>query len=127
MQCPKCTAGMETVKFRGVTIDRCTRCRGIFCDAAEELKLRHFRGAAALDIGNAEFGREMDEKPSAACPRCGVLMRRVADSVHHLTLEVCGVCKGVFFDAGEFREFKFCGDEEYYRELFGEAGTKEGP
>ena len=118
---------METIKFSGITVDRCTRCRGIFCDVKEYLALKHLRGAAALDIGSGELGRDMDEKPNAPCPRCAVAMRRIADPESHLTFEQCPTCRGVFFDAGEFREFKFGGTEEHFRDLFGESGVNEKP
>jgi Zn-finger nucleic acid-binding protein len=111
---------MEPVKFRGVTVDRCTRCQGIFCDAGEQFTLKNIRGAAALDTGSAGVGRDMDEKPHANCPRCAKPMRRVVDAENHINFEVCDACRGIYFDAGEFREFKHSATPEYFRALFGD-------
>jgi Zn-finger nucleic acid-binding protein len=111
---------MEAVKIRGVTIDRCTRCQGIFCDANEQFTLKTIRGAAAVDRGDAGVGRDMNEKSRIACPRCAQPMRHVVDRENHLSLEFCDACRGIYFDAGEFREFKHSSTEEYFRALFGE-------
>ena len=111
---------MEPVKFRGVTIDRCTRCQGIFCDANEQFTLKAIRGAGAIDRGDAGIGRDMDEKPHASCPKCAKPMRRISDPENHLNFEFCDSCRGIYFDAGEFREFKHSATEEYFRALFGE-------
>lgn len=33
--CPKCQAPMRSYERNGVTVDRCTECRGVFLDAGE--------------------------------------------------------------------------------------------
>lgn len=35
MHCPKCGASLEEVSFRGVSVDRCGECRGVWLDAGE--------------------------------------------------------------------------------------------
>jgi hypothetical protein len=35
MHCPKCGFKLETVKFRGVNIDKCFHCNGTWLDAGE--------------------------------------------------------------------------------------------
>ena len=35
MKCPKCGADLQSVLFRGVTIDRCFGCHGTWLDAGE--------------------------------------------------------------------------------------------
>jgi Zn-finger nucleic acid-binding protein len=35
MKCPKCGYDLETVKFRGVSIDKCFHCNGTWLDAGE--------------------------------------------------------------------------------------------
>lgn len=42
--CPKCQAPMRSYERSGVTVDRCTECRGIFLDAGE---LERLMGAEA--------------------------------------------------------------------------------
>jgi hypothetical protein len=35
MKCPKCGYDLETVRFRGVSIDKCFHCNGTWLDAGE--------------------------------------------------------------------------------------------
>jgi len=107
MNCPKCTAGMETVAFEGTEIERCNACHGLWFDALEHEDLRLVKGSEALDDGLREVGRAFDAVPPAHCPACGGNLVRMVDSRQsHLWFESCVSCHGVFFDAGEFRDYK---------------------
>ncbi|MSP62332.1 MAG: hypothetical protein EXR72_18770 [Myxococcales bacterium] len=35
MRCPKCGMALEAVVFRGVTLDKCYHCNGMWLDAGE--------------------------------------------------------------------------------------------
>lgn len=35
MKCPKCGFDLETITFRGVSVDRCFHCNGTFLDSGE--------------------------------------------------------------------------------------------
>jgi hypothetical protein len=35
LRCPKCAAKLESTTYRGVEIDRCPECRGVWFDAGE--------------------------------------------------------------------------------------------
>ena len=39
MRCPKCGGYLETILFKGVEIDRCTSCSGVWLDEGELQKL----------------------------------------------------------------------------------------
>lgn len=39
MRCPKCGGHLETIAFKGVEIDRCTSCSGVWLDEGELEKL----------------------------------------------------------------------------------------
>lgn len=107
MRCPKCDAAMEIVRFESVEVDRCTGCKGLFFDSMEAEKLRGMRGSERLDVGDAAVGRAQNEKDRIRCPREGTKMLRIVDPQQpHLWLETCAVCHGMFFDAGEFRDWK---------------------
>src|SRR5690606_31905197 len=49
MKCPKCSAEMESVTFEGVSVDRCTGCKGLFFEARKAQKLKEMRGSEVLD------------------------------------------------------------------------------
>ena len=107
MNCPKCKAAMEKVTYEGVEVDRCTGCKGIWFDFREQQQLRSVKGAAAgIDVGDAAAGRKMNEVGKINCPRDGVLLTRMVDLKQpHLWYEACPHCYGVFFDAGEFKDY----------------------
>lgn len=119
MNCPKCSAAMEPVAFQGVEVDRCVQCHGIFFDARGHLQLKDIKGSEVIDTGTAATGRQTDKRENVSCPRCGTRMVQVADTdQHHITLDACSGCLGVFFDAGEFKDFKTYNLADYIRGLF---------
>jgi Zn-finger nucleic acid-binding protein len=96
---------METVELRGVEVDRCTNCRGIWFDVGESELLREEGAAAAIDSGDPRKGIETNVIDRYRCPRCGGGMMRSLDPRHaQITYEECTSCRGLFFDAGEFAE-----------------------
>ena len=107
MNCPKCKAAMEKVTYEGVEVDRCTGCQGIWFGFREQQQLKKVKGAAAdLDVGDPAAGQKMNEVSKINCPRDGVLLTRMVDLKQpHIWYEACPHCYGVFFDAGEFKDY----------------------
>ena len=107
MNCPKCLSSFEQVAFEEITVDRCTNCRGIWFDLLEDQRLREMEHSEVLDSGSPEVGRRYNEFRDFDCPRCQTPLVKVVDPDQpHLKLESCKVCHGVFYDAGEFKDFK---------------------
>jgi uncharacterized protein len=107
MDCPKCDAMLEAITYHGVTVQRCTKCQGIWFPGIEHKELKAMKGAESIDIGSAELGEEYDTVKDVHCPECDKVMERVADKFQpHIHYETCSRGHGVFFDAGEFRDFK---------------------
>jgi uncharacterized protein len=120
MNCPKCNAAMELVTFEGVTVDRCTACKGMWFDANEQKLLKEKKGSEAIDVGDVAVGKKMDKIHNIQCPRCHTPMIRMVDvDQHHIDYEACTVCYGIFLDAGEFKDLKDFTMSEYLRDLFG--------
>ena len=108
MQCPKCAHDMEKVTFENVEVDRCKLCKGIWFDALEHEVLKNIKGSEVVDVGDSEVGELFNREGQVDCPVCKVPMLRMVDKDQaHIWYEGCPVCYGVFFDAGEFRDFKF--------------------
>lgn len=119
MNCPKCNATMETVTFEGITVDRCTGCKGIWFDANEQKHLKQRQGSEVVDAGDALVGRKMDKITNILCPRChGPMIRMVDVDQHHIDYEACTTCYGIFLDAGEFKDMKDYTVSEYLRGMF---------
>lgn len=106
MYCPKCHYVMGRVEYGGITVDRCTNCKGIWFDHLEAEQLKRVKGANSIDVGREKTGKAYDSIKEVVCPHCNIRMATVAvPGTDHCTYESCGQCKGIFMDAGEFREF----------------------
>jgi len=107
MNCPKCRSEMERVAYGGIEIDRCRGCKGIWFDALEEEKLAALAGSEQVDSGDSDTGDHFDDVDHIDCPVCQATMIRMVDRRQpHIRYESCKVCYGVFFDAGEFTDYK---------------------
>lgn len=107
MDCPKCGHAMEQVVYADIEVDRCTLCKGLWFDMLEHEQLKEIRGAEAIDSGDREVGALFNRDDRICCPRCRSRMIRMVDPEQpHIWYESCGACHGVFFDAGEFTDYK---------------------
>lgn len=106
LHCPKCSSPMEIVEFSGVTVDRCMACQGIWFDGTEHRDLKKAKNGGSVDTGSVKVGREHDKMTGVDCPVCGAAMETKPDPYQsHIRYEVCPASHGVYFDAGEFRDF----------------------
>lgn len=118
MQCPKCSGDMEPLTYEDIEVDRCTTCGGIWFDMLEAEQLRTMSGSEIIDSGDPKIGREYDEMHNVICPKCQTQMIHMVDRRSpHIQYEACTVCYGLFFDAGEFRQFKRPTVLDFFRNL----------
>ncbi|MCF7824592.1 MAG: zf-TFIIB domain-containing protein [Candidatus Marinimicrobia bacterium] len=112
---------MKRIEYRGIEIDRCTRCYGLWFDNFELEELNHLTGSEVIDIGDTDLGHEQNARTHILCPQCSppVLMRSESDKKQpHIQFERCPKCKGVYFDAGEFRDYKELTISEFFKSIF---------
>ncbi len=115
MQCPKCFSDMEVVEFNGVEIDRCTNCYGLWFDHLEQEILKKLEGAESIDIGDEFVGARLNEILDVPCPVCNIRMEQVLHTdPFEIKFESCPECQGIWFDAGEFRDYM---EEEIYEQF----------
>lgn len=120
MNCPKCSSLMEKVRTKEATVDRCTTCKGLWFDMLEHKDIRGEEAAKAIDVGDAKTGKAFNKQMDVKCPLDGQRMTRMtALGQPHIHYEQCPVCSGVFFDAGEFRDFKTTSIGDMVKSLFG--------
>ena len=106
MHCPKCNSKMEKVEYNAIEVDRCTNCKGIWFDMLEAEQLKEMRGSEKIDIGDQEIGEKYNKIDKVNCPKCNTLMAKMVDNNQpHIWYESCDICYGMFFDAGEFRDY----------------------
>ena len=119
MNCPKCSAAMEKVQYESIEVDRCTDCKGIWFDMLEQEHLKALEGSEEIDIGDPEVGKQTNIVDQINCPVCDTRMIRMVDGRQpHIWFESCTVCYGVFFDAGEFRDYKQETILDFFKDLF---------
>jgi hypothetical protein len=90
----------------------------LWFDRSKHEVLRAIAGSEKIDIGDREVGRRYNEMGEISCPQChSTMIRMVVPDQHHIWYESCGSCAGVFFDAGEFRDYKDKTFFDYIRDL----------
>ena len=122
MDCPKCGERMHKVHYQSIEVDRCGQCGGMWFDEYEEKTLKALKAAEHIDTGDAETGMQYNKVDRINCPVCDVQMTEIVDPKQsHIWYEACPVCYGVFFDAGEFRDYQ----EETILDFFKSRRTPE--
>ena len=102
MDCPKCeTPSLKATVHKGVEVDRCEQCRGIWFDDRELAELLNLptKELRSLDSGNQD---ELLNLKRGRCPRDGSdLLRVYSPDNHDIVLDACVNCSGVWLDGGE--------------------------
>ena len=93
--CPRDRAKLAAKDHKGVTVDECPKCGGIFLDKNEIKKLTGDKGLNKHL--RDEVGYDVDSQ--LLCPSCGGLMD--LEHVHGVDVEVCLTCYGLWLDKGE--------------------------
>ncbi len=118
MNCPKCEGSMEKVTFSSIEVDRCTGCKGIWFDMLEAEHLKDMKGSEAIDTGDPKLAEKFNEIKHVKCPLCQVDMIGMVDVQQpHIWYEGCPQCYGLFFDAGEFTDYKEETVLDFFRDL----------
>lgn len=123
MECPKCHSAMEEVSYgRDMTIDRCTGCQGLWFDPGEAEALKgKWMSEVLVDTGDPEVGKQQNKIVDINCPKCEKPMDTVSVRRQpHIWYEVCEE-HGMYFDAGEFTDYKY---ETFLDKLRGLIGGK---
>lgn len=94
LACPRCRTAMRAQSFKGVLVESCGRCHGIWFDVGE---LAHAARVALPPVSaRGESGRR--------CPHCRTSMWH--DRMGPVIIERCKQCNGVFLERGEFRTLR---------------------
>jgi Zn-finger nucleic acid-binding protein len=98
MNCPRCSVELKTENYKGVEVDRCPRCHGMWLDYGELDQLED----TVLDKDEIK-GTMMYStfQGKLACPKCGEIMQRFNYRAYDLELDFCRQGHGTWLDAGE--------------------------
>ena len=124
MTCPKCDGEMAKVSYEQIEVNRCIRCDGLWFDMLEREHLKVIAGSEEIDVGDPRAGASLNVVDQIDCPVCHATMLRMVDAQQsHIWYESCPVCYGVFFDAGEFADYKEKTVLDFFRALFAKERT----
>jgi Zn-finger nucleic acid-binding protein len=119
LQCPKCQGSLEAVVYSEVEVDRCTNCKGIWFDLMEAQTLKKIQGSESIDTGDAATGSKFDKIGNINCPKCQTQMTKMVDLKQpHIRYEKCPSCYGIWFDAGEFKDYKEENLADIFKDIF---------
>ena len=98
MNCPRCNSELKVENYKGIEVDRCPQCQGIWLDYGELDQLED----TVLDKDEIK-GMMMYSplKGELPCPKCGVAMQCFNYRAWNLELDFCEQGHGTWLDAGE--------------------------
>lgn len=106
MKCPSCRANLSRLDFKGIVLDHCGECDGLWFDKGElvrakneeDRKLKGFDFPLWSDTENVSttIGERL-------CPACNKNMHVINYAGYSdLPVDMCPACHGVWLDKGEF-------------------------
>lgn len=100
MICPRCSVDLAPEKYKGIEVDRCPQCQGMWLDYGELDQLEdtvldkdEVKGTMIWDVAQGEL----------PCPKCREPMQHFNYRAYDLELDLCEQGHGTWLDAGEER------------------------
>ena len=98
MHCPRCGAELRTEDYKGIEVDRCAGCQGLWLDYSELDQLED----VALDEDEVKGTLiYSDRKSEISCPKCAGPMETFSYRGWNLELDLCKKGHGFWLDHGE--------------------------
>ena len=98
MNCPDCKVALDEQKYRGIEVDHCPQCRGLWLDFDEMDLLEDTANRDEVLKGMREYARQSGERP---CPHCDAAMDIFNYRAHNLPIDHCPNGHGYWLDKGE--------------------------
>ena len=98
MNCPRCSAQLKVQTFKGIDVDRCPTCEGMWLDHGELDQMED----TVMDDDHAKgtmFFRA--EGSDLQCPKCNAPMKWFRYRHYNLELDFCEAEHGFWLDKGE--------------------------
>jgi hypothetical protein len=107
--CPKCDEALFILEFKGIAVDYCHKCRGLWFDTGELELLLERTGADASDrlLKFQELQGKRPEGRKTLCPRCDRSLEEVevkGDAGGIVKVDRCPQGHGAWFDSDELQQ-----------------------
>lgn len=106
MKCPNCRVDLKRHDFKGIVLDHCEQCDGLWFDKGEleRAKNEKDRKLEGFDFSLwADTEKLSTEQGERSCPKCHENMSVINYAGYaDLPLDICPTCQGVWLDKGEF-------------------------
>ena len=98
MDCPRCKTGLKVENYKGIEVDRCPQCHGMWLDYGELDQLED----TVLDDDDVKGSIVYSPlKSKLLCPKCEKNMQRFSYRAYNLELDMCEQGHGTWLDDGE--------------------------
>lgn len=107
MKCVKCDKNLKKADYKGIQLDYCEECQGIWFDRGELRKVKDKEDEFIrwIDIDPWKNKDKFEiSKSGKICPVCGVPLYIIGYDGFPIWVDVCNVCYGIWLDKGEFDE-----------------------
>ena len=101
MNCPKCEVALQEYEYKGIDVEKCTNCEGMWFDYQELDELED------VEFSIDELKGSLIHRPEAVqikCPHCGKTLKSFQYRLYDLHLEYCEDLHGFWLDAGEEKQ-----------------------
>ncbi|MEZ7891228.1 MAG: M48 family metalloprotease [Candidatus Wallbacteria bacterium] len=104
MNCPKCSVALvNTYTPKGIVVDYCPTCQGIWFDKGE---LNYYSKSPAEFAKKLKNGLLSPHNSEKCCPRCNVNMNEGGLIKDELLIDQCPDCEGIWLDARELTQMQ---------------------
>lgn len=107
-KCSQCKQELKKVIYKGVSVDECPQCLGMFFEKNE---LEMAKNNTDEDLRWVDFvifentpNKFIPSDSNKMCPACNSSMKGFTYKDSKVTLDVCSQCEGVWLDKGEFQK-----------------------
>ena len=101
MDCPRCNVELRTEQYKGIEVDRCPNCGGMWLDYPELDQLEDI----VLDEDEVKGTMIFSSRTSdISCPKCQGSMKAFKYRLYDLELDFCEEGHGFWLDAGEEKQ-----------------------
>ena len=98
MDCPRCKIDLQTERYKGIEIERCPKCKGMWLDHPELDQLEDTVFSDDDVKGMTMYARRGS---NTACPKCGRGMTIFNYRAYDLPIDYCEEEHGFWLDGGE--------------------------